>query len=104
MSRRKTRSSRAATPGSPGFSPEPPVPVQESVAEKEGDQSHAAQKNAKRHLVVAVDHLRRLPSPPPRSLRIGQSLHKAVRALQPHHEDRRQTEKRSRKRRRKNRK
>src|SRR5271157_3322526 len=85
--RRTARPARAATSDWSGFSPQPPVPVQEPVAEEEGNQSHAAEKDAKGHLVMAVNHLRRLPATAAGGGRTGQAPHEAVRALQPDDED-----------------
>src|SRR5690348_15161597 len=72
---------RAASPGWPAVSPEPPVPVQEIVSKKSGQHRHAAQKNAKRHLVKAVNHLRRLPCPAAGGSRIGQAARETLGTL-----------------------
>ena len=69
--------------------------MQQSVAEETREQRHAAQKNSKRHLVIAIDNLRGLPSAPARCLRIRKPLHEAMRALHPDHENRAESKQRS---------
>src|SRR5271165_6576098 len=70
MCRRTARPPPAATPGWSVFSPEPSVPVQELVAKEKRDQGHASQEDTKGHLVIAVDHLRRLPCPATEAVKI----------------------------------
>src|ERR1700758_3654244 len=43
-------------------SQQPPVPIEQAVAEEEGEQPHAAQEDAKRHFIVAINHLGRPPA------------------------------------------
>src|SRR6202140_556302 len=96
---RQTPPSHAAAPDCRGFSPEPPVPVQELIAEEESENGHAAEKDAKRHLVKAQDHLCRLPSAAASRLGIRQVLGETMRTLEKNYEDRKHAEERSRERR-----
>src|SRR4029077_18580784 len=96
--RKTARWPRARTPNSPESSEEPPVPVKKPVAEEQRHQRHAAQEYPKRHLIIAVDHLCRLPRPPPCRCGIAESLGETTRPLQPHDQNRGQPEYRSRQR------
>jgi hypothetical protein len=60
--------------------------VQKLVADKKSEQSHAAQKNAEGHLVMAVNHLRRSPPAEAGSPQIWQTSREAVSALDPDHQ------------------
>src|SRR5579859_8940 len=85
----------ATAPDLQGFSPQPPIPAQYPVTEKECQHRHAAQKNSERHLIIPVNHLRRLPRSLPRRFRTRQPFHKPVRALDPHHKNCPQAKQRS---------
>src|SRR5216684_1317790 len=96
QSRRRTALlPRAALSDWPAASPEPPIPTQESVSKESGQHGHAAQKDSERHLVITIDHLRRLPCPAAGGSRIGQTAREAMGALQPDDENGRESKQRA---------
>src|ERR1700741_3998972 len=81
-------------------SQQPPVPIEELLAEEEGDHRHAAQKDSERHLVMPVHGLRGVPGAPAGGVkRQVAPLDKPSGSSDPDQQDRAHSENRSGKRR-----
>src|SRR5450759_3676803 len=100
----------AAPSDSSAASQRPPIPVQEAVSKQERQKRHAAEKHAKRHLVIAECQACRLPGAPPglfrrngrRNARRSAARLNPAKALHPDRENRTQSKQRTRQRCRKN--